>query len=194
MRTIPHALSPDRGETLRDASRRWMHTVNHLELAIVKGAVRGARRRGVHSVACALTRGGNGWLYPPLSAVVTLSVDSPARAILASAVSLGAALFVYPLLKRTVARVRPCEEDPSMLAGSPQPLDRYSCPSGHTMTAAAFGVPLAFAAPHLVPAVVMLCVAMAWSRVALGHHYVSDVCAGAMLGSAIGATVGATVL
>lgn len=59
------------------------------------------------------------------------------------------------------------------------------------MTAAAYAVPLLFAWPVAWPFVVALVAAIGWSRVALGHHYVTDVLLGAILGAAIAGSISA---
>lgn len=71
------------------------------------------------------------------------------------------------------------------------PIDTYSCPSGHAMTAAAYMVPLLFAWPAVWPFAAALLAVIGWSRVALGHHYVTDVVLGAILGAAIAGSVSA---
>jgi membrane-associated phospholipid phosphatase len=45
-----------------------------------------------------------------------------------------------------------------------------------------------------MPIVVIGCALVSWSRMALGHHYLSDVVAGALLGATIAAAVAAFVL
>ena len=61
------------------------------------------------------------------------------------------------------------------------------------MTAAAYGVAMIAAAPALALLAISKTAVIGWSRVAMGHHYVSDVVAGAMLGSAIAASIAALV-
>lgn len=117
-----------------------------------------------------------------------------ARSVACAALSLALAFLIYPPLKRLIARPRPCHAD-GRLADALQPLDRYSFPSGHAMTAAAFGVPVAVAAPALGVLIVTAgCVLMSWSRMALGHHYLSDVVAGTILGATIATAVALFVL
>jgi membrane-associated phospholipid phosphatase len=53
------------------------------------------------------------------------------------------------------------------------------------MTATAYSVPLMFACPSAAPLVVGICLVIAWSRVALGHHYISDVIIGAAIATPI---------
>src|SRR5579862_8989839 len=106
------------------------------ELDAVAACVAFARRTRLTPAARFFSRLGNGWLYPIASALLLLA--SPGHAlpyILAAGVSTGLAHLLYPPLKRLLARPRPCDLEPS-LADDCQPLDRYSCPSGHAMTAA----------------------------------------------------------
>jgi len=58
------------------------------------------------------------------------------------------------------------------------------------MTAAAFGVPIVVAAPPIaIPIVLAACALVSWSRLALGHHYLSDVLAGTVIGATIAAFI-----
>jgi membrane-associated phospholipid phosphatase len=57
------------------------------------------------------------------------------------------------------------------------------------MTAAAVGLPLGTAIPHIFPAIMAVWLAIAWSRVALGHHYPSDLVFGGVLGLVIAAPI-----
>lgn len=156
-----------------------------VEVGLVAGIVASAHRLRLRPVAKMVTRFGNGGIYPFLALASALLIDDPLRVIAGSALSLGAAFAVYPALKRLLARSRPCDYDRSLRLEGPQPLDRYSCPSGHTMTATAYAVPIAVAVPETALLIGGFCLLVGWSRVALGHHYVSDV----LLGSAVGAGV-----
>jgi len=169
--------------------------LNRGELDAVAGCVAFTRRYRLKPAARFLTRLGNGWLYPIASALVLLASASHALPyILAAGVSIGVAHLTYPPLKRLLARTRPCDLDAS-LADDCVPLDRYSCPSGHAMTAAAFGVPMIFLAPAAVaPIVVTGWLLVSWSRIALGHHYWSDIVIGTTIGGAIGAAIASAIL
>lgn len=83
------------------------------------------------------------------------------------------------VVKRLARRVRPVH--PELVAGVPVP-SRWSFPSSHatstTAAALAYGALLGSRAPLLAVPV------MAWSRLALGVHYPSDVAAGSALGAA----------
>ena len=173
-----------------ERTQRLFEWLDAAELPAVSRAVTFAERAGLERVARAATRLGNGTLYPVLSAflLAVAPLDAPLRYLLSSALSVLLAFGTYPLLKQFLARTRPCDYAPS-LARLPEPLDRYSCPSGHTMTAVAYAMPLVFACPEAAPAAVVLCGVIGWSRVALGHHYVSDVLAGAVIGASVGLPV-----
>ena len=165
------------------------------EAGLVERCVEHARRRRLIAAAGAITRAGNGWLYP-IAALFLLaaSFHEAVRCVAAAGVSLAVAFTIYPPLKRRVARIRPCHAN-VRLAGAPPPLDRYSFPSGHAMTAAAFGVPVIVAAPHVViPIVVATCALVGWSRIALGHHYLSDILGGTLIGAGIAVVVAALFL
>jgi undecaprenyl-diphosphatase len=167
--------------------------LRELELRIVEGFVEHARQRRLTKMARAITRAGNGGLYVAAAAILLATPLRYGRSLAAAALSLGVAFLVYPPLKRFVARPRPCHAA-GRLADILHPLDHHSFPSGHAMTAAAFGVPIAVAAPHGALLVIAGCAAMSWSRMALGHHYLSDVVAGTLLGATIAAAVALLVL
>ena len=166
-----------------------------MEVNLVLRTVASAQRLGLCGVARAATRLGNGWIYPLLSLVLLLFVDDgrSLHVLGSSAASLGVAFTVYPSMKRVLARTRPCEYAPA-LAYVPEPLDRYSGPSGHAMTAAAYAVPLVVAWPAAAPLAIVVWAVIGWSRVAVGHHYVSDVLLGSILGAGIAAPVAVLAL
>jgi undecaprenyl-diphosphatase len=161
-----------------------------VEVNLVIRTVASAQRLRLCGIARIVTRLGNGWIYPIVSLLLLLFDDSDRalRIIATSAASLGISFTIYPSAKRFLARTRPCDYAPS-LAHTPEPLDRYSCPSGHAMTAAAYAVPLIAAWPAAAPVAVALWAVIGWSRVAVGHHYVSDVLFGSILGASIAAPV-----
>lgn len=99
--------------------------------------------------------------------------------------------LLVQVLKRTVARPRPCDANgvPLALVALPDP---FSFPSGHAAAAFSTVTPLALAWPSLAPALLAVAVYVGWSRVALRVHYLSDVIAGMMLG--LGGALAAQVL
>ena len=106
-------------------------------------------------------------------------------ALLAGGIAVALSVIVFKLLKHRIGRPRPFEsweQLPCLLA----PPDKFSFPSGHTMTAfaihGAFYVLLPGVALFILPAAILI----ALSRVFLGVHYPSDVLVGGLLGTAIG--------
>ncbi|HEV8303366.1 MAG TPA: phosphatase PAP2 family protein [Gemmatimonadales bacterium] len=97
------------------------------------------------------------------------------------------------VLKRAVARPRPCDANGRPLALVDLP-DPFSFPSGHAAAATAVGTAIALAHPLLAPLLLPLAAAVAASRVTLRVHHVGDVVAGAALGVAGAAGAAALLL
>ncbi|HWW61665.1 MAG TPA: phosphatase PAP2 family protein, partial [Thermoanaerobaculia bacterium] len=133
------------------------------EIVLVQRAVAGAERLRLVRIARIATRLGNGSVYPIVSLLlIAAGIDAPLRFLASSALSLLSAFAIYPTLKKALARERPCDYVPS-LARFPEPIDHYSCPSGHAMTAAAYGIPLIFAWPAAAPVAIALWATISWS-------------------------------
>jgi undecaprenyl-diphosphatase len=115
---------------------------------------------------------------------------APRLGLAAIAANAGSHLLVQ-LLKRAVARARPCDAGGRPLALVHLP-DPHSFPSGHAAAATAVAATVALAHPLAAPIVLPLAALVAYSRVALRVHHVSDVVAGAALG--LGGAIGATHL
>jgi undecaprenyl-diphosphatase len=132
------------------------------------------------------TRGGDGWLWSMLGLAVLLFGGSAAfLAVAASglAAAIGIALFIW--LKRKAGRRRPCDIEPHCWADLLPP-DRFSFPSGHSITAFAVTLPLVMQYPAIMLVLMFCAVSVAVSRVVLGLHFLSDVVAGSAIGSALG--------
>ncbi|CAM4194908.1 phosphatase PAP2 family protein [Vreelandella rituensis] len=92
------------------------------------------------------------------------------------------ATALYRLIKTRLCRERPFITYCGGIQCSEPARDRYSFPSGHTMHAVMFSILVAAHTPWLLPVVIPLALLIAFSRVGLGLHYVSDVVAGASIG------------
>ncbi|UVO49707.1 phosphatase PAP2 family protein [Sphingomonas sp. SUN019] len=155
------------------------------ELDHVRRYVGHMERKAVRHVAIVLNRLSNGSLYPIVAAILLLFFGRPILAgVIIATSSVLCAHLIYPGIKTRCARRRPFDCDPS-IASLLKPLDRYSFPSGHAMTATAAFVPLAVAMPAIATPAIATVILIGWARIAAGHHYPTDVLAGALLGSVI---------
>jgi len=110
---------------------------------------------------------------------------------LAALFALTSSHLAVQVLKRAVARARPCDATGRLLALIDLP-DPYSFPSGHAAAASAMSGTIALAHPLLAPVLLPLAALIAVSRVRLRVHHVGDVVAGVLLGLA--GAVGAVAL
>ena len=134
----------------------------------------------------AATRCGDGWLWYAVGVIIALAGGPERfRALLAAfaAVSTGIALFIQ--LKRVCHRRRPCALEPHCWA-TLLPPDQFSFPSGHTITAFAMAVSLTVFYPAMIVGLLFCALSVAASRVVLGMHFLTDVIAGAAIGSVLG--------
>ena len=102
---------------------------------------------------------------------------------LATLFALTTSHLAVQVLKRAVARPRPCDANGHLLALVDLP-DPYSFPSGHAAAASAVGGTIALAHPLLAPILLPLAALIATSRLTLRVHHASDVVAGVLLGLA----------
>ena len=134
----------------------------------------------------ASTRGGDGWFWGLCTVILMATRDAARFAALISctlAAMVGILLFVT--VKRAVGRKRPCHIEPHCWA-TLLPPDRFSFPSGHSITAFAVAVPLGLFYPAVFPVMLFLAFSIALSRILLGMHFLSDVVVGALVGALLG--------
>lgn len=131
------------------------------------------------------TRGGDGWLWYTLGALLLIFGRSAAvRPLSAAGLAVGAGSVCFIAVKRKFKRRRPCAIADHCWADLLPP-DQFSFPSGHTITAFAFAVSVGLFYPALMAALLFCAVSVAVSRVMLGMHFLSDVIAGAAIGTAL---------
>jgi undecaprenyl-diphosphatase len=129
------------------------------------------------------------WLTHLGSARITIGIGLALVAVgeqllgLAALFALTTSHVAVQVLKRAVARPRPCDANGRPLALIDLP-DPFSFPSGHAAAATAVGGTIALAHPLLAPVLLPLAALIAASRVTLRVHHVGDVVAGALLGLA----------
>ena len=131
------------------------------------------------------TRGGDGWLWYGMGLVVLL-FGGPDRFLALAAAGAAAAggITLFLRLKKATGRKRPCALEPHCWARLLPP-DQFSFPSGHTITAFAVAVSLSMFYPSLTLGLLFCAFSVALSRILLGMHFLSDVLAGAVIGSTI---------
>ena len=112
---------------------------------------------------------------------------------LAALFALATSHVAVQVLKRTVARARPCDALGRPLAEIDLP-DPFSFPSGHAAAATAMGATIALAHPSLAPLLVPLAALISASRITLRVHHVLDVVVGALVGLAGAAGAAALIL
>lgn len=131
-------------------------------------------------------RAGDGWMWAALGLLILIfGGETRFPAFVSGLVSAGVAQLTFPLLKRAISRERPCATGVPSWSTLTAP-DRFSFPSGHTMTAFAVIVPISLTYPGLTPVLLFCALSVAASRIVLGLHYLSDVLAGTVIGSLIG--------
>ena len=132
------------------------------------------------------TRGGDGWLWYALGLIlVVFGGEQRFAAIGAGVSSAAAAIFLFRVLKGASRRKRPCEIEPhcwSLIL----PPDKYSFPSGHSITAFAVAMSLGLFYPYLWTCLLGVAFLIAASRIILGMHFLSDVLAGSAIGVLLG--------
>ncbi|MBI4908222.1 MAG: phosphatase PAP2 family protein [Acidobacteria bacterium] len=131
------------------------------------------------------TRGGDGWLwYPILIAMLLFGGEPKYRAVASAALSVALGIVLFLWMKQLTGRRRPCHIEPHCWA-SLMPPDQFSFPSGHTITAFCMAVSLTQFYPGLAVGLYFCAFSIAASRILLGMHFLSDVIAGAILGSGL---------
>src|SRR5579864_4062873 len=132
------------------------------------------------------TRGGDGWLWYALGLILVVFRGPHRFAAIGAATSAAVAgIFIFRSLKHASHRKRPCEIEPHCWA-SILPPDKYSFPSGHSITAFAIALSIGLFYPQLQGCLLVIAFLIAGSRIILGMHFLSDVLAGSVIGAGLG--------
>ena len=132
------------------------------------------------------TRGGDGWFWYALAGIL-LCYGGPHRfeAVGSGLAAAVVGIFLFRVLKHSSRRKRPCEIEPHCWA-SILPPDKYSFPSGHSITAFGIAIAIGLFYPQLQGCLLVIAFLIAASRIILGMHFLSDVLAGSVIGAALG--------
>lgn len=167
-----------------NALRRWFAWLDLREIRWVQSQNTLTRHPFLRGLAVQINRLGNGWMYIPLSIGLILAEGRRGLSVFElGGISLLLAHIIYPFAKAFTARPRPFET--GSVRALCTPLDHYSFPSGHCMTACAVFVPIGVYYPYTIPAMLGFLLLLAWAQIACAHHYPSDLISGAALGSVI---------
>jgi undecaprenyl-diphosphatase len=133
------------------------------------------------------TRGGDGWLWYGMGLVILLFGGSERfLAVGAAGLAVAVGITIFLRIKKATGRKRPNSFEPHCWA-TLLPPDQFSFPSGHTITAFAVAVSLSMFYPSLAIGLLFCALSVALSRILLGMHFLSDVLAGAAIGSLLAA-------
>jgi len=131
------------------------------------------------------TRAGDGWLWYALGLVLLLFGDDRRFfAVGAAALAAGCGILIFLNVKKATGRRRPHCFTPHCWT-TLLPPDQFSFPSGHTITAFAVSVTLSRFYPELTVGLMFCAASIAASRILLGMHFLSDVLAGAVIGTVL---------
>jgi undecaprenyl-diphosphatase len=133
----------------------------------------------------AATRAGDGWLWYGLGGILLVFGGAQRfEAVSAAGAAALTGVLVFKTIKLISQRPRPCQLEPHCWS-KVLPPDRFSFPSGHTMTAFSIALVVSYFYPPLEGLLFFLAISIAASRIVLGMHFLSDVLAGMVLGVAL---------
>jgi undecaprenyl-diphosphatase len=167
------------------ARNLWGH-IERRDHRVMRRMNRWRAPRWIRYWMIAATRMGDGWLWYGLGAMLLIFGGAQRFAAIGAAGSAAiGGIFVFKVLKRLSQRPRPCQYEPHCWS-KVLPPDKFSFPSGHTMTAFSIALVVSYFYPSLEGPLFFLAISIAVSRIVLGMHFLSDVLAGAVLGVALG--------
>jgi undecaprenyl-diphosphatase len=160
--------------------------LEHNDIRLMRRVHRWRAPRWLRRWTLLITRLGDGWLWYALGLIILL-VGGERRfpAVGAGLVASLAGIVVFRQLKLISKRPRPYQVEPHCWAMIAPP-DRFSFPSGHSMTAFSIMISVGHFYPDLQLVLLGLALSIAASRIILGMHYLTDVVAGAAIGIGLG--------
>ncbi|MCX2778860.1 phosphatase PAP2 family protein [Microbulbifer thermotolerans] len=170
-------------------------TLKHFDVSLVLHMAQRAARPASRKRYLWLSKSGDGWLYLLSPLIVALS--STTAAAIQYFFMCGTAFAVerslYWTIKNTTKRLRPPQAIPGMRSVIVAH-DRFSLPSGHTSGAFLFVTLLSQTLSPLWLLGYFWAAGVGTSRVGLGVHFPTDVCAGAALGTSVGLLISGAFL
>lgn len=163
----------------------YMHHVTPLEVGVMRRIFLLRRIPWLIWVMKTASRLGDWPLWVVTGLCLLAGGRSRHQTALASALAIGGSVLLFKVIKSLVSRPRPYESWQGLTSLVPAP-DKFSFPSGHTMTAFAVWAVLAEGVPVFGPIFLTMALLIGASRVFLGMHYPTDVLVGALLGSVLG--------
>jgi membrane-associated phospholipid phosphatase len=140
------------------------------------------------------TSANNGLVWYSVAALLALTGRSGRRAAVRGLLSLGGSSAVANLVAKPIfGGHRPLAADIPVARQLKVFPKSASFPSGHTASAAAFATGVAVESPALAVAVAPIAVAVGYSRLHVGAHWLSDVVGGAVIGMGVAALGGILV-
>jgi undecaprenyl-diphosphatase len=160
-----------------------LNFIAHRDLRLMRRINRWSPPRWIRIWMICATRGGDGWLWWALGFILLIfGGEQRFLATGAATVAAGTGIVLFRRIKKLTGRRRPCAIEPHAWAKLLPP-DQFSFPSGHTITAFSVAVSLSLFYPELAPGLLFCALSVAASRILLGMHFLSDVLAGAAVGT-----------
>lgn len=176
----------NRSKSLKNLSDYCSHYITPFEVVLMQRFCRLQKISGLKTFFIIASRLGDGPLWI-ITACCLFIVDGQQAqtVVLTMYLALILSLGTFMAIKNIFGRPRPFETW-SGLTCLMAPPDKFSFPSGHTMTAFSAWGSLAAAIPELSLPYLLIAGTIGLSRVFLGLHYPTDILVGAVLGSGLG--------
>jgi undecaprenyl-diphosphatase len=153
------------------------------ELRLAMRFNRANHKRLLSDVFGTVSRLGDGvFWYCLMAAMLVVDGVSALKPVLLMILAGLSCTLTYKWIKTTTSRSRPCQSQPAIRLTT-LPLDYYSFPSGHTLHAVCFSLIAVAYYPALAALLIPFTLLVAASRLVLGLHWLSDVLAGAAIGT-----------
>jgi undecaprenyl-diphosphatase len=160
-----------------------LNFIDHRDHRLMRRVNRWPAPRWIRIWMLCATRGGDGWLWYAMGLLLLIFGGAERfMAIGAAALAAGSGIALFLRIKKATGRKRPCAIEPHCWA-TLLPPDQFSFPSGHTITAFAVAASLSVFYPELAAGLFFCAISVAASRILLGMHFLSDVLAGAAIGT-----------